>query len=577
MTRRKNRFPYYTDDADYTTNSPTYYDDLARKNKLFKLLAKRVWEYDKVLFETLEEVEKVLTQVIDKIGEGFNQEIYDLLIIWVEDGTLDHIINVTLMNKKADITYVDELHEEIQRIMNEKFELVDGKFVDVDTRMTELETEIEEFAQHVLETFEAINNALTDTKNDLTNFKTFTNQELGKLNKRVPVNHYNSDAFPTLQDAIYGAEGGVLHVKPDTYLITKPIKIRSNTIIMAHGSTFRRNADINNMFINESDGSKGLYSASENIEIYGGIFDGAGGSFVDNCSMVVFGHAENIILDGCEFRNLINWHMVEFNAVRNAIVNNCRFDDYGNASIGSEMLQIDLAKGTAQFPWFGPYDDTTCDNILIVNSIFKNGVRGVGTHSATTNKEHTKITIRDNEFSNMRKEAIYGMDWAFTKIHSNHFYNVFKGVHLNVFGRVIQNHSINDNYMYGQPDGESRGIQVTGGELGYEIRGGTIKDNKIKHFGGHGIGVDYSSTWLIDGNDVTACGKTGIILYGASYCIVTNNISRLNNAGGGSVNTDMSARNNTTNSIMMGNILGSILIEGTSTKGVNNMVSGTMQ
>lgn len=575
--KRFNMKPFYNDDADYTTNAPTYYDSLGRLNKLIKLLAKRVWEYDKVLFESLEEVERVLAEVINKIGEGFNEEIYELLIKWVEDGTLDHIINVTLMNKKADITYVDELHEEIKRIMTEKFQDVEESFSNVDKRITEFETTVEEFAEEVQEKFIAINKNLAEVINDLDTFRTVTNNKFNEVNKHVPVNHYNSDAYNSLQDAIYAAEGGVLHVKPDTYLIDRPIKIRSNTIIMAYGSTFRRNANINNMFINDSDGTKGLYSANNNIHIYGGTFDGAGGSFVDECSILAFGHCEDIIIEDCRFKNLVNWHMIELNAVRNAVIENCRFDDYGGDGIGSEMVQIDLAKGTNQFPWFAPYDDTTCDNIMIVNNVFKNGVRGVGTHSSTVNKEHTKITIKDNEFSNMRKEAIYGMDWAFTKIHSNHFYNVFKGVHLTVLGRIVQNHSINDNYMYGQNDGESRGIQITGIQNGYEIRGGTIKDNKIKHFGGHGIGVDYSSTWLIDGNDVTACGKTGIILYGSSYCIVSNNISRLNNTAGGSVNTDMSARNTTTNTVVIGNILGTILLEGTSAKGVNNMVGGTMQ
>src|SRR5699024_2509352 len=110
MNRRYTRYP---DDADYQTNAPSYYEDLARKDYLIKILAKRVWEYDKTLNMKLEEIEKVLEEMIDIIGEGFNEEIYDLLILWVEDGTLHHIINETLMNKKADITYVDD---EIERL-----------------------------------------------------------------------------------------------------------------------------------------------------------------------------------------------------------------------------------------------------------------------------------------------------------------------------------------------------------------------------------------------------------------------------------------------------------------------------
>src|SRR5699024_12780089 len=116
------RFPRYPDDADYQTNAASYYEDLARKNKLIKKLAKRIWEYDKMLADRLEEIKEVLRQVIDKIGEGFNEEIYQLLVKWVEDGTLDHIINETLMNKKADITYVDSEIEKLKKLLNNKLD-----------------------------------------------------------------------------------------------------------------------------------------------------------------------------------------------------------------------------------------------------------------------------------------------------------------------------------------------------------------------------------------------------------------------------------------------------------------------
>ena len=110
------RYPRYPDDADYTTNAPSYYEDLARKNKLIKLLAKKIWEYDKTLNMKLEEIEKVLEEMIYKIGDGFNEEIYDLLVLWIEDGTLDFIINETLMNKKADKTELNKTNLLLSRI-----------------------------------------------------------------------------------------------------------------------------------------------------------------------------------------------------------------------------------------------------------------------------------------------------------------------------------------------------------------------------------------------------------------------------------------------------------------------------
>ena len=102
--------PRYESDADYTTNAPSYYDDLARKNELLKILAKRIWEYDKTLDNSLEKIDKALENVMNKIGEGFNEEIETLLVKWVNDGTLENIINHEIFNTKLDTDiYNDEM------------------------------------------------------------------------------------------------------------------------------------------------------------------------------------------------------------------------------------------------------------------------------------------------------------------------------------------------------------------------------------------------------------------------------------------------------------------------------------
>ena len=41
--------PFYSDDANYNTNSKSYYDYLGRLQKLFETLASRIWEYDEEL------------------------------------------------------------------------------------------------------------------------------------------------------------------------------------------------------------------------------------------------------------------------------------------------------------------------------------------------------------------------------------------------------------------------------------------------------------------------------------------------------------------------------------------------
>ena len=92
---RNRPFPHYPDDTDYNTNSPSYYDDLARKQKLIQLLADKIWEYDEQILEYFERWEHNLLTI--------NDEVIEMMIKWSEDGTLDDIINIILMDKKVEI------------------------------------------------------------------------------------------------------------------------------------------------------------------------------------------------------------------------------------------------------------------------------------------------------------------------------------------------------------------------------------------------------------------------------------------------------------------------------------------
>lgn len=88
--------PRYNDDSDFTTNADSYYKDLARKQKLIKLLAEKIWKYDEELAKRFEAWDKNL--------EDFPEDVKKLLEKWINDGTIDQIINETLFNKKPDRT-----------------------------------------------------------------------------------------------------------------------------------------------------------------------------------------------------------------------------------------------------------------------------------------------------------------------------------------------------------------------------------------------------------------------------------------------------------------------------------------
>ena len=105
------RYPRYPDDADYQTNAPSYYEDLARKQKLIQLLAEKIWDYDERLDERLEDLENVLQDYLsqwDERIENLDDEVSHIFVTWLEDGTLEKIINHDVLGNKADKSFVDQ-------------------------------------------------------------------------------------------------------------------------------------------------------------------------------------------------------------------------------------------------------------------------------------------------------------------------------------------------------------------------------------------------------------------------------------------------------------------------------------
>lgn len=113
--------PFYTDNADYNTNSKSYYDDLARKNKLIEILARRIWEYDEELAKRFEEWDKNL--------EEFPEDVKKLLQEWLKDGTLADIINKEIFKDLNDL--IDFMRIDVD---NNSEDIKDLKKLDYKTR-----------------------------------------------------------------------------------------------------------------------------------------------------------------------------------------------------------------------------------------------------------------------------------------------------------------------------------------------------------------------------------------------------------------------------------------------------------
>lgn len=102
--------PFYDNRADYNTNSKSYYDDLARKTRLISILGHRIWEYDEQMVKRLEEWDARL--------ENFPDDVKNLLIEWMQDGTLADIINEEIFQDLNDL-----INTNFKELSNNKLEV----------------------------------------------------------------------------------------------------------------------------------------------------------------------------------------------------------------------------------------------------------------------------------------------------------------------------------------------------------------------------------------------------------------------------------------------------------------------
>lgn len=90
------RVPHYLDDdSDFSTNSESYYKNLARKERLIKELSLMIAEYDKELAKRFEEW--------DTLIERFPEDVRLLLEQWLLDGTLGDILTDVFLSEKSNI------------------------------------------------------------------------------------------------------------------------------------------------------------------------------------------------------------------------------------------------------------------------------------------------------------------------------------------------------------------------------------------------------------------------------------------------------------------------------------------
>lgn len=338
----------------------------------------------------------------------------------------------------------------------------------------------------------------------------------------------NSSA--SLQAAFNAAENKLLYIPKGTYLIDAPVKVKSNTKVISDGAVFKRKAAINVMLINDANGTTGGYDANENIWIEGITFDANKAEYASNVTSVAFGHCKRITVIRNKFINTYGWHALELNGVQHGYVAHNLFDGLDN---GSELLQIDLMASASPFPWFGPYDNTVCKDIVIEQNEFKNSLHGIGSHTAISGYFHQAITIQHNLIKDLTGTGVKGYNWRQVYVRENRIDNCLFGVSMESMNNtnICSDLHVVRNRITNMVGSNARAIIFMGSSItGYGwCADSVISENYVETVGQHGIGADYGRNILIEKNIVKKCGQTGIYCYGTKNSVIRDNISTGNN------------------------------------------------
>ncbi|MBP5930502.1 right-handed parallel beta-helix repeat-containing protein [Streptomyces scabiei] len=232
------------------------------------------------------------------------------------------------------------------------------------------------------------------------------------------------DDAPAVQAALDAAQnGGQFYAPPGIYrLATLPLRVHRRTrVTLAPGAIMRR-AALGTMLINGDAGQNlPAYTGHGDIIIEGGTWDAQAVAFPTSAMCMSFGHATNLLIRDLTILDVAGYHGIEINAIKTCVISNVRglgYLDPGGRPF-SEFIQPDLAKGSAYFGGFGPYDDTPVLDLLVMGcSTGPSGTpgttawpRGIGSHSASPSKPHRDIRVFGCRFDSCSQWAIGAYTW----------------------------------------------------------------------------------------------------------------------------------------------------------------------
>lgn len=380
----------------------------------------------------------------------------------------------------------------------------------------------------------------TEGRELIQNLRTDLNSEIGSMNDKFSklasrfTNYINvvsdygadntgkTDSTINLQKA-FNNINALIYFPPGLYVISDSIKINSNTYVFGHNNVVISNNTSNNSFINNSSGSTGGFSANNNIIIENISFLTSNLTHTN----VAFGHCSDIFIINCSFASNTgtqNWHLLEINSCSNVWIDRCTFE--GTSQFKTEMLQLDVSTSSDVFPWFGPYDNTDCDNIKITNCTFKHPARydystltsrdaAIGNHNGGERPVISNVFISNCNFNHV-KSAFKFQCLINSVITNNIVYDCMSGFAY-LSNHVIRNVKITNNYFSGNRYDYTekqtntvlgRGISISNA-MGQNCSNNIITNNIVENFATHGIACTGNYT-IVANNNVNNCGHYGI-------------------------------------------------------------------
>lgn len=291
----------------------------------------------------------------------------------------------------------------------------------------------------------------------------------GKMTNFSTYNKYTRQYYVLRSDLeqFEKAGGGTLILSKGTYTIPKTLYVPSNvTIRLKNGAKILKGTKTGTKKIGPNktlfqlvkpskslkSGVRGKYDGEKNIT-----FIGEGTAIIDlnfeaDTIAIVAGHNRNIKIQNIHFLNLKQGHFIEMDATDTAVIAYNEFiNSRASTNQNKEAINLDtpdkITKGWDHL--WSKYDKTPNRNIKILNNLFKNLDRAIGTHKYSEGKYHENVVIQKNIIDTMRQDPIRVMNWKNTMIENNTIKNVVNGsgTYRGIFASGVINPTFRNNYF----------------------------------------------------------------------------------------------------------------------------------